>query len=160
MTLATPTIGEKVLDMAGSQQDSFVQRATDPNVLPQPYSSPDDFSAQYPTPLDTTEIVAMCEEITAWQAIPNEEISLQAYTWRELNSLAFTTGSSLIAFADGECPEEYTHDGSNTTITLKNIGAKKSLSLSDIKHSMAVASANWNGISNLVGGIPAGQVLG
>lgn len=158
MTLATPAItGEQVLDMGGGGSESFVARATDPNVLPQPYGSPADFAAQYPTPLDTTEIIAMCEEVTAWQAIPNEQTSLKAVTWRELNSLAFTTGSSLIAFADGECPEEYTHGGSNTTITLKNIGAKKSLSESDLMHSAAVAAANWNGINRIVGGIPSGQ---
>lgn len=157
MTLATPIIGEQVLDMGAGGNSSFVARATDPNILPQPYSSPGDFAAQYPTPLDVTEIIAMCEEVTAWQAIPSEQTSLKAYTWRELNSLAFTTGSSLIAFADGECPEEYSHDGTNTTITLKNIGAKKSLSESDIMHSAAVAAANWNGINRLVGGIPSGQ---
>lgn len=160
MTLATPSIiGEEVLNLGSdaSQEGSFVGKATDPNVLPQPYVLPADFVAQYPQPLDTTEFVAMCEEITAWQALPNEQTALKAHTWRELNSLAFTTGSSLIAFADGECPEEYTHDGANTTITLKNIGAKKSLSESDIMHSMAVASANWNGINRLVGGVPSGQ---
>lgn len=159
MEVTAPNFGEQVLNLGSdaNAEQSFVLRATDPNVLPQPYSSPDDFAAQYPTPLDVTEIIAMCEEVTAWNAIPSEQTSLKQHTWRELNSLAFTTGSSLIAFADGECPEEYTHDGSNTTITLKSIGAKKSLSESDIMHSAAVAAANWNGINRLVGGIPSGQ---
>jgi len=83
-----------------------------------------------------------------------------------LNELAFTSGSSYISFADGECPEEYTHDGDNETVNLKNIGAKKSLSISDIMHSAAVAAANWNGINRLVGGapssegIPGGDIVG
>lgn len=155
--LTAPTIneGDRVLDVASGQP--FVARATDPLVLPQPYSQPGDFTAQYPQPLDPTEIIAMCEEVTLWQAIPEEQTALNGLTWRELNSLAFVTGSSLIAFADGECPEEYSHDGTNTTINHKNIGAKKSLSQRDIKHSSAVAAANWNGINRLVGGLPSSE---
>lgn len=159
MSLTIPDItGEQVLNIA--EGGSFVAQVADPVITPQPYASPADFAAQYPTPLDPTEIIAMCEEVTAWSAIPanpDGDYALKQHTWRELNSLAFTSGSSAIAFADGECPSEYTHDGSNTTITLKNIGAKKSLSLSDIKHSMAVAAANWNGINRLVGGIPSSE---
>ena len=161
--LSTPDIaGERVLDLGGSHGQEFeseiaVQRTTDPVILPQPYVSPADFAAQYPTPLDPTEVIAMCEEITVWQALPEETTALQAYTWRELNSLAFTSGSAYISFADGACPEEYTHDGENTTVPLKNIGAKKTLSISDIMHSRAVAGANWHGINQLVGAIPAGE---
>jgi len=155
--------GEKVLDMGGageafaSEDVVLEQRATDPVILPQPYAKPADFDAQYPTPLDPTEIIAMCEEITMWQSLPEETTALKQHTWRELNELAFTSGSAYISFADGECPEEYTHDGDNTTVTLKNIGAKKSLSISDIMHSQAVAAANWHGINRLVGGIPSGE---
>lgn len=164
MTIHTPTIspgvspGEQVLDLGkgGSFRAGMVQRANDPSLDPQ-YSSPADFSAQYPTPLDPTEFVSMCEELTAYQVIPEHFTSLQAHTYRELNELAFASGSSYIAFADGYCPEEYAHGGDNTTVTLKNIGAKKSLSISDIQHSLAVASANWNGINRLVGGFATGQ---
>jgi hypothetical protein len=73
--------------------------------------------------------------------------------------LAFTSGSAYIAFADGECPEEYTHDGDNTTVSIKNLGAKKTLSFRDIMHSKAVAGANWHGINTLVGGIPGSEGL-
>jgi len=149
--------GEKVLDLGNGGQEAFVSRATDPVILPQPYATPGDFAAQFPQPLDTTEILAMCEEITVWQALPELPTALKQDMWRELNELAFTSGSSYISFADGECPEEYSHDGDNTTVTLKNIGAKKSLSLSDIMHSAAVAAANWNGINRILGGIPSGE---
>jgi hypothetical protein len=91
------------------------------------------------------------------QALPELGTSLNADMWREMTSLAFTSGSAYIAFADGECPEEYTHDGANTTVDLKNIGAKKSLSIRDIMDSTAVSRANWHGINNLVGGFPAGE---
>lgn len=154
--------GETVLNPSTGE----VFRATDPVVLPQPYSKPADFAAQYPTPLDTTELIAMCEEVTLLQAIPRERTMLKEHTWREMTSLAFTSGSAYIAFADGECPEEYTHNGANTTITLKNLGAKKSLSISDIMHSQAVAGAGWNGINTLVGpaasgeGMPGGSDMG
>lgn len=136
-----------------------VARATDPVISPQPYSHPADFSAQYPTPLDTTEILALCEEVSLLRAIPEERTALSSYTWREMTSLAFVSGSSYLAFADGACPEEYTHNGSNMTVDIKNIGAKKTLSVRDIMHSTAVASAGWNGINTLVGPAPAGEGL-
>ena len=88
--------GEQVLDM-GRPGGAFVSETTDPVILPQPYSSPSDFAAQYPTPLDPMEVISMCEEVSLWQAIPEEMTSLQAYTWRELNTLAFTSGSALVS---------------------------------------------------------------
>jgi hypothetical protein len=149
-------LNEQVLDLSGNTEKSFVQKASD-SVISPAYALPGDFVAQYPTPLDPTEIIAMCEEVTAWNAIPELRTDLKQFTWRELNALAFTSGSMYISFADGTCPEEFEHSGDNTTITLKNIGAKKSLGLSDIQHSAAVAGANWNGINRLIGGIPAGE---
>jgi len=153
-------MAEPVLDLqnGGSfpQADPVVQRATDPVVTN--VSTPADFAAQFPTPLDPTEILSLCEDITLWKTIPEEMTGLKQVTWREMTSLAFTSGSNWITFADGVCPEEYTHDGSNTTIDLKNIGAKKSLTLSDIKHSLAVQAAG-NGIMNLVGGYAGGEGL-
>ena len=149
--------GEQFYDV--ESPGGLVRRATDPVTLPQPYVTPGDFSAQYPTPLDTTEIIAMCEEVSLWRALPVQRTMLQQDLWRELNALAFTSGSSYVSFADGACPEEYSHSGNNTTITLKNIGAKKSLSLSDIMHSRAVAGADWHGINRLLGGIPTGEGL-
>jgi hypothetical protein len=136
--------------------EAVVNRATDPVILPN-YTKPVDFAAQYPTPLDTTEILAMCEEITAWRAIPETPTSLNQHYWREMTSLQFNSGSTYIAFQDGYCPEEYTHNGGNLTVDIKNIGAKKNLSIRDIMHSSAVASANWNGINTLVGGVPGGE---
>src|SRR6185369_12958645 len=138
-------------------QNPVVTRATDPVISNA--ALPADFAAQYPTPLDTTEIIAMCEETTLWRDLPERPTGLKQETWRELTSLAFTSGSSYVAFADYVCPEEYTHDGSNKTVDLKNIGAKKSLGISDIMHSAAVAAAGWNGINTLVGGSAAGAGL-
>ena len=133
----------------------MVQRATDPVVVPAA-TTPVDFAAQFPQPLDTTEIIAMCEEISLWKFLPEKQTALKAETWRELNELAFTSGSSYISFADGACPEEYYHDGDNTTITLKNIGARKNLTISDILHSAAVSSMSVGpygvGINRLLGG--------
>lgn len=147
-------------------QQAMVMRATDPIISPQPYATPVDFAAQYPTPLNTQEIIAMCEEVSALQNIPENPdgpFLLKTETWRELNELAFTSGSSYISFADGECPEEYRHDGDNTTVNLKNIGAKKSLSVSDILHSQAVAGMSRGmfgvGINELVGAAPSSQGL-
>lgn len=160
--------GEQVLDpstgrpfIAGTPE--LVQRATDPLILPQPYSQPTDFTAQYPTPLDTTELIARCEEVNLLRAIPEQPFSLNAYTWRELDVLSMYSGTTAdpnyIAFADGTCPEEFDHTGDNFTVYMKNIGAKKTLSIRDIKHSFAVAAANWHGINTLVGGLPGSEGL-
>jgi hypothetical protein len=48
----------------------LVQKATDPVILPQPFVAPTDFNAQYPQPLDPTEILTLCEEISTWKALP------------------------------------------------------------------------------------------
>jgi hypothetical protein len=155
-------MSDKILNLGDDAgvEKSFVleEKATDPVITPN-YSRPADFTAQYPQPLDTTEIIAMCEEVTLWKSLPEVTTALNAETWRELTSLAFTSGSSYIAFQDGYCPEEYTHNGSNSTVNIKNIGAKKNLSVRDIRHSAAVAGANWNGINTLVGGFPSGEGL-
>ena len=155
---------EKVLNVGedAATEPAFVQKSTDPVILPQPYAQPTDFTAQYPTPLDTTEILAMCEEISAWKAIPEVRTGLQSYTWREMDYLYMTSGATsqldaYIAFADGACPEEYDHSGDNWTVDLKNIGAKKTLSISDIMHSQAVAGAG--GIGRLIGGFPSSEGL-
>lgn len=152
-------MNEPVLNLGvdANVEKAFVSRATDPVVSN--VGTPIDFAAQYPQPLNTEELVAMCEELGAWRAIPELRTSLQSETWRELNELAFTSGSSYISFADGACPEEYYHDGDNTTVTTKWFGAKKSLTDSDILHSMAVAAAGWNGINQLVGGFASGAGL-
>ena len=152
-------MSEQVLNLGedAGQNPEYVQKTTDPVILPQPYAQPADFAAQYPTPLDPTEILDLCDEITLLQALPEETTQLSAHLWREMTSLEFTSGSSYIAFADGECPEEYTHDGANSTLTLKNIGAKKTLSYRDILHSRAVAGANWHGINTLNGPFPSGE---
>lgn len=149
---------EIVADMA-NPGGAFVQRATDPVVSN--VATPVDFSAQFPTPLDPTEILTLCEEVSLLSAIPERRTGLKQETWREMNELAFTSGSAYIAFTDGACPEEYYHDGDNTTVDLKNIGVKKSLTISDIIHSRAVIMGGagiealngpWAGSAGLPGG--------
>lgn len=149
---------EIVADMA-NPGSAFVQRATDPVVTN--VATPADFSAQFPTPLDPTEILTLCEEINLLSAIPERRTGLKQETWREMTSLEFTSGSAYVAFTDGACPEEYQHDGSNTTVDLKNIGVKKSLTISDIIHSRAVIMGGagiealngpWAGSAGLPGG--------
>lgn len=130
----------------------FVQRQRETDPVMGAVSTPSDFSAQYPTPLDPTEILALCEEVSVLNTIPEKRTGLKVDLWREMTSLEFVSGSSYIAFSDGYCPEPYEHDGENKSVTLKNIGIYKSLTVSDIMHSAAVAGANWNGINTLVAG--------
>lgn len=145
---------EVVADLANG--GTFVQRATDPVVSN--VATPVDFSAQFPTPLDPTEILAMCEEVNLLNALPERRTGLKQELWREMNELAFTSGSNYIAFTDGACPEEYYHDGDNTTVDLKNIGVKKSLTISDILHSRAVVMGGA-GIEALNGAYPGSAGL-
>lgn len=149
-----PLEGQAVLDPSTNQP--FVAKATDPLVSN--VATPVDFAAQFPTPLDPVEILDLCEEVTLLQAIPERRTGLQQVTWREMTSLEFTSGSAYIAFTDGECPDEYQHNGSNTTVNLKNLGAKKSLTISDIMHSAAVR-AGGSGIEALLGGYASGAGL-
>jgi len=154
MTAINPLEGEQVLNPGTNE--AFVARRTDPLVTD--VSTPADFAAQFPTPLDPTEILALCEDVTLIQAIPEVRTGLQTELWREMTSLAFQSGSAYIAFTDGACPEEYIHDGHNLTVTLKNLGAKKSLTISDIMHSAAVTQGGA-GIRALLGGYAAGEGL-
>ena len=149
-----PLEGEQVVNP--STGETFVARATDPVVTN--VATPGDFTAQFPTPLDPTEILNMCEEVTLLQAIPEQRTGLKQVIWREMTSLEFASGSAYIAFADGDCPEEYRHDGGNKTVDLKNLGAKKSLTISDILHSAAVI-AGGSGIEALLGGSAVGSGL-
>jgi hypothetical protein len=134
--------------------ESVVQRAVDP-ISPNA-NLPIDFSAQYPTPLDTAELIAMCEESNLLRAIPEKLTGLKEETWREMTSLAPVNGSSSLPFADYACPEPYEHNGVTKTVQLKNIGAYKALGVSDIMHSAAVAAAGY-GIGVLIGALPASQ---
>ena len=142
--------------------DVSVEKAADPvafNVV-----TPGDFVAQFPTPLDQTELLAMCDEVSVFRALPEERTLLKDIAWREMTSLAFVSGTNYETFADGACPEEYAHAGGNKTMTLKNIGAKKSLTISDILHSMGSIAAGaginalmggWGGSVGMPGGAPA-----
>lgn len=151
MTVAvnSPMAGERVADMGNHGNTVF---KADPVFYVQPIT-PNDFNAQYPTPLDPTEILAMCGDTNVWSAIPEKQTELKTEFWREMTSLAFASGTidSYLGFADGNCPNPYHHDGANKSVTLKNIGAIKALTYSDIKHSAAVAGLPMGGINNLLG---------
>lgn len=147
---------EQIQDLANG--GTFVERQSDPAISPA-YSTPGDFSSQWATPLDPTEVLAMAEEVSLYKAIPSLRGMLKEETWREMNSLAFTSGVTYVSFADGTCPEEFAHSGSNTTVTLKAQGAKKSLGISDIMHSQFVASLPMGGINNMLGAITGAEGL-
>lgn len=150
--MTTNINGQEVVADMGNPGGAFVQRATDPLVSNA--STPVDFSAQFPTPLNPVEILTLCEEVNLLNTIPEDRTGLKQELWREMTSLNFTSGSNYVAFADGDCPEEYTHNGSNRTVDLKNIGAKKTLTISDIIHSRAVI-VGGSGIEALNGASPA-----
>jgi len=143
--------GDPVAMQEAVRRSLEVLRATDPMILPQPYASPGDFLAQYPVPLDTTELITLCEETGLYRALPEVVNGSQTESWREMTALAFLTGCNNIAFEEGGCPEEYSHEGGNLTQHKKHIGAKQTLSDSDIVHSAASVAAGY-GMRELVGG--------
>ena len=108
---------------------------------------------EFGVPIDTTEIITLCEEISAYSALPEIVNGSQQESWRELDQLYFTGGANYVAFAAGQCPEEYTHNVANRTVNKRHIGAKKTLSQSDIVHSMASIASGY-GVSSLVGAAP------
>ena len=159
-------MSEPILDLVTNKAftpESVVQRATDPVLQPATYSTPGDWAGQFPQPLDPTEIITMCEEITLWQALPEKRTMLYGETWREMGYANILSGSTAVDeylfFQDGYCPEEYEHSGSNKTVNHKNIGVKKQLSEREILHSMAVAALPMGAINTLIGGTPAGEGL-
>jgi len=79
---------EIVADMA-NPGGAFVQRATDPVVTN--VATPVDFSAQFPTPLDPTEILTLCEEVNLLNSIPERRTGLKQELWREMNELYHPT---------------------------------------------------------------------
>ena len=89
-------MSEKVLDLETGGQ--MVERATDPLINPA-YVQPVDFTAQYPTPLDTTEILRLCEEVSLLQAIPTQRTNLSVFTWREMTALALFSCFSTVSAA-------------------------------------------------------------
>lgn len=139
-------MSDVIQDVGGGQP--FVERQSDPVITPA-YSTPGDFAAQWATPLNPLEIIAMAEESALYRFLPALRTNLKEETWREMNVLAFTSGSAYISFQDGLCPEEFYHSGNNTTVTLKAQGAKKSLGVSDIMHSMGVAALPMGGINQM-----------
>ena len=76
--------------------DALVQRATDPLVSN--VGTPGDFAAQFPNPLNTHELIAMCEEVNLWRNIPAIPTDLKVEVYREMTSLAFTSWLKLYDF--------------------------------------------------------------
>jgi len=126
-------------------------RDTDPVMQPSPVPTPGDFTNEFATPVDPTEIIALCEELGLWNALPEIVNGSQVESWRELDQLEFASGCNAIAFTPGECPEDQVHHTATETMTKRHIGVKKSLTESDIRHSAASIAAGV-GVNALIGG--------
>lgn len=122
---------------------------TDPVVLLQPYAQPSDFTAQYPQPLDPTEILQLCEEIRVYEALPEVVTDTNGDQWREMTALEMSGDGATNNgfFLKGGCPDTHTRSGTNQTITRMYLGDQATLTYEDIKHSMAVAGMQGLGIS-------------
>lgn len=144
---------EEVVKAAVEQHTAlYTKTVTDPLVLLQPYTQPTDFTAQYPQPLDPSEVLLLCEEVNVYRSLPEVVTPFNADSWREMDVLQFdTTGEANDGFfAKGSCPDTITHDGDNRTVTRRYIGAQGTMSFEDIKHSAAVAQMPGYGINALL----------
>ncbi len=125
-------------------------RDTDPVISPSPPPTPGDFTTEFGTPIDTTEIIALCEELGLYSAFPDIVNGSKIDSWRELTQLEFASGCDSCAFTPGECPEDQVHNTGSETMTKRHIGVKKSLTQSDIVHSAASIAAGY-GVNQVVG---------
>lgn len=138
-------------------RDVLETKAADPVISTTQAFTPSQFDFQYPQPLDPLEVMAVCEEVGVLNAIPEKRTQLKVELWMELTNLFMdvSNGGQYIAFADGECPEEFEETGTYHQVTLKNLGVKESLTISDIMHSAAISGAG--GIAALLGAFPASE---
>lgn len=137
------------------QRSMMELRSEDP-MFPGGVPTPGDFLAEFPIPLDTTELITMCDETTLWRSLPEVTDDRNVVSWRELNELDFVSGCDEIAFQKGDCPNDFEHDGDNLSVALKHIGAEKSLTDSDILASRWSIGRGY-GMRELVGGFGPGE---
>jgi len=134
-----------------ARREGLEFRDTDP-LFPAGVPTPGDFANEFGTPIDPTEIIPLCEDLGLYTALPEVVSGSKTDNWRELTQLEFASGCDSCAFTPGECPEGMVHDtDDNFSVTKRHFGVKKSLTESDIRHSMA-AIAGGVGVSALVGG--------
>ena len=126
-------------------------RDTDPVMSPSPVPTPGDFANEFGTPVDPTELLVLCEELGLYTAFPEIVNGSRVESWRELTQLEFASGCDSCAFHPGECPEDSVHHTDTESVTKRHFGVKKSLTESDIRHSIA-AIAGGVGVNQLIGG--------
>jgi len=125
-------------------------RDTDPNIWPSPTPTPGDFANEFGVPVDPTEIIALCEELGLYTALPEITDGSRVDSSRQISQLEFASGCDSCAFTPGECPEDFVHDSEAINVTKRHFGVKKSLTESDIRHSIA-AIAGGVGVNQLIG---------
>jgi len=126
-------------------------RDTDP-MYPNGVPTPGDYTNEFGIAIDTTEILALCEEVGLYNALPEVVRGTKQESWKELTELDFASGCAGIAFPAGACPEDsYHHTDDGGPIALKHLGVRKTLTESDIMDSAASIAAGY-GVSRIVGG--------
>ncbi len=126
-------------------------RDTDPVMWPAVTPTPHDFTTEFGTIINQTEIIPLCEELGLYNALPEVINGSNQENWLEMTELEFASGCDSCAFTPGLCPEDFVHDSETKYVHKRHIGVKKSLTESDIRHSAAAIAAGV-GINSLVGG--------
>ena len=126
------------------------ERDADP-MFPNGVPTPGDYTTEFGVPLDTTEIITLCEEVGLYNALPEVTKGTKTESWLELDQLEFASGCDSCAFPAGECPEDQVHHSTNRSVNLKHFGVRKSLTESDIIDSAASIAAG-HGIGRILGG--------
>ena len=132
------------------QMGGLQTRDTDP-MFPGGVPTPPDYTNEFGIAIDTTEILALCEEVGLYNALPEIVRGTKQESWRELTQLDFASGCASIGFPAGDCPEDSVHHtDTGGPINLKHIGVRKTLTESDILDSAASIVAGA-GVNRIVG---------
>lgn len=140
-------------EMRVREEKALAERTNaDPVILdPGAGLTPSDLANEFGTPVDTTEIIALCEETSMLQALPEVVNGSKIESWREMSALVNCSGTAYIGFTAGECPDFICDTtGTPSTVDKKHIGKMQSLTESDIKHSIASIAAGY-GVRELIG---------
>jgi hypothetical protein len=138
--------------------EQIVEQAND-SVINYPAAiTPADLAYEFGTPIDVTEIIALCEETGLYTALPEVINGSKYESWRELESLVNCSGTAYISFSPGDCPDFMCNTtGAPKQVEKKHIGKMTTLTESDIQHSIASIAAGY-GVKWLLGAaLPAGS---
>jgi hypothetical protein len=151
--------GEMATEKSGAVDGAIVEKANDPILRYPAALTPADFSFEFGTPIDTTELLTLCEETSMYEALPEVVNGSNTESWRESASMFLASGTASFSFAAGDCPSFVgSETGTLMAVAKKHVGIMSTLTESDIQHSIASIAAGY-GVRELLGPINAANSM-